>query len=927
MCNEQNKQEDEIQNCEPHKTRDISFSIIVYVDNYDVWDTLIISIQNNAAFHQGIVQVIAIDSLGDKDIRQPLGIDILNDWLIVLNQPGIDIPSSFNLSYPYISNNYVSFITTNCYYKPGALDNLVKGLKRHQESLICLNPAYINENGKQSNYLNFRGKYKKPFTVIDLEDPTKAQHFTLSFYCYFFEKKFLYPDCFDIRLPEDYGTKFLLTQLIRNPRYLLLKYSCVSYDAPESDYYNFPQQFSKSWYLASMRYLYCDIVQADSLPFLKYAVLYAIHCRFACNLNARDKEILSQEEIDEFFSLVGTALHNIDDEYIRNCNISGRHRLPNFANLNFYRLKYHDETLMPQLVRSSKNVLAVQGDMIIDSLNKEYIEIKVIYFDGTRLLMDGCFTGAYLFPTDSFEILAKVAGKFVEVRPTGTYDLNKFFNRSAKRNYTFQFCWESRNIKKAFGIKYYLKYKDVIYSLPVKFIRAQTKLTTRFSKSYWVFDNKILTFIKKTNSFMIAPLTKKKVFKREIALLLDFYKHGDETELRLKCIALRLAYWLTKPYFSRKRIWLTQDKIFKAGDNGEYFYRYVQQQKNPKIKIYYVVSKSSPDYVRLKKEFKTIVAFNSAFHRLLALHTDLFLATHVDVINCNGFYKKTQQYFKDLLNGRVVCLAHGLTIQKIAQYQNRVFDNTVLYFFASKYEVENVKHPAYDYYDDNMLQLTGHARYDGLISDEKKIILITPTWRRGITTGKASKGATYGYSKNFKNSDYFKIYNSLISDKRLLKIAQQYGYRIIYLLHPAMSPQLQDFSSNEVVSVIAATGDVSYEKILTESSLMVTDYSGVQFDFAYMQKPIIYYHPAVLPPQYEAGGLDYETMGFGPICVNHEEIIEQLCRNIENGCQMDELYRARVQDFFEYSDHNNCARIYEKVIEFQNQFEKVNKLF
>ena len=82
---------------------------------------------------------------------------------------------------------------------------------------------------------------------------------------------------------------------------------------------------------------------------------------------------------------------------------------------------------------------------------------------------------------------------------------------------------------------------------------------------------------------------------------------------------------------------------------------------------------------------------------------------------------------------------------------------------------------------------------------------------------------------------------------------------------------MDDYTPDPYVEVISSVGDMSYEKILTESSLMVTDYSGVQFDFAYMRKCLIYYHPDQLPPHYDEGGLIYSTMGFGPICTNHEQ--------------------------------------------------------
>ena len=116
---------------------------------------------------------------------------------------------------------------------------------------------------------------------------------------------------------------------------------------------------------------------------------------------------------------------------------------------------------------------------------------------------------------------------------------------------------------------------------------------------------------------------------------------------------------------------------------------------------------------------------------------------------------------------------------------------------------------------------------------------------------------------------------------------------------------------------------MNFEKILTEASLMVTDYSGVQFDFAYMRKPIVYYHPNELPPHYDAGGLQYETMGFGPICKTHEEIVTQLCNYMEKNCQIEEEYIKRANDFFAYDDYNNCERIYQSI---QNKLVENKKI-
>ena len=160
------------------------------------------------------------------------------------------------------------------------------------------------------------------------------------------------------------------------------------------------------------------------------------------------------------------------------------------------------------------------------------------------------------------------------------------------------------------------------------------------------------------------------------------------------------------------------------------------------------------------------------------------------------------------------------------------------------------------------------------------------------------------------------MYNNLINNEKLIETAKETGYRIIYLLHPAMSAQSVDFDRNDSVEIVEAAGDMSYEKILTESSLMVTDYSGVQFDFAYMRKPIVYYHPDVLPPFYEEGVFKYDTMGFGDICTNENEIIDTLCDYMKNGCKIKNDFLKRADTFFAYDDFGSCARIYNEVNNF-----------
>ena len=97
---------------------------------------------------------------------------------------------------------------------------------------------------------------------------------------------------------------------------------------------------------------------------------------------------------------------------------------------------------------------------------------------------------------------------------------------------------------------------------------------------------------------------------------------------------------------------------------------------------------------------------------------------------------------------------------------------------------------------------------------------------------------------------------------------------------------------------------------------MITDYSSVAFDFAYLHKPVIYY-------QYgddyhfniDESYFNYETMGFGEIVKTEEELVDLIIGYMENDCKIKDEYYNRINDFFIFHDTNNCKRVYDRINE------------
>lgn len=59
----------------------------------------------------------------------------------------------------------------------------------------------------------------------------------------------------------------------------------------------------------------------------------------------------------------------------------------------------------------------------------------------------------------------------------------------------------------------------------------------------------------------------------------------------------------------------------------------------------------------------------------------------------------------------------------------------------------------------------------------------------------------------------------------------------------------------------------------------------------------------------------YDTMGFGNVVYNMDDLLLKIREYLENGCLMEEKYPKRVDNFFKYHDKENSKRVYEWILD------------
>ena len=110
---------------------------------------------------------------------------------------------------------------------------------------------------------------------------------------------------------------------------------------------------------------------------------------------------------------------------------------------------------------------------------------------------------------------------------------------------------------------------------------------------------------------------------------------------------------------------------------------------------------------------------------------------------------------------------------------------------------------------------------------------------------------------------------------------------------------------------------IDYQKEFKENALLITDYSSVAYDFAFLQKPVIYTQSdrkAFFAGQmYDEGYWDYDSMGFGPVCKDYESTVNAIIAQVEAGCVLEDVYKKRIEAFYYAFDRNNCQRVFEAI--------------
>lgn len=828
--------------------------------------------------------------------------------VMVIHKENGGVASARNEGLKYIQGRYVNFLDSDDKLDRNVMSVVHTFFRKHEEETdVVAIPMFFFDGANGAHVQNNR-KFVKGTKVINLIQDWQAVQLSCS--SAFIRSEVAQEMCFDVNLAFCEDGKEIQKILLRKMTIGLVKGTSYRYRRRTQGAPSAIQSSENNiqWYMPYLKgvtefiILMC-IERREYVPkFIQYTLLYDLQWRL--KLEQIPDGVLTDEEITAYKSLLLALIQYFDDDVIMaQKDIQIEHKA------YLLKKKYGRDA---DIKWGYNDAILHYGNTYLCHLNT-----NKTYFDFISINSDSlCLEGYTVLISENYgdvQVFFDVNGEAIPCTMVPREE-KMSLGEPIYFCYGFQCKIPLEPDIERYDISLFCMVDGKRISKNKLTFGKFCPISTEYKNSYYYHSGHVLTTA--GAKLYLQKCGRKGRVQREYTYLKELWK-CNRPGCRKAIVARPLATFLQ--LFKRKKVWLISDRVNKADDNGEALFQYVTERAPKDVVAYFAISPESQDYSQLKT-FGKVIPFGGWLYKILYLMADSVISSQGEEYIFHPFQKQSILYRDMAQSQKFVFLQHGVTHNDLSAWLSRYNKNIALFVTTTRQEYKNILAGKY-HYTAKELRLTGFPRYDRLYHEEKKIITIMPTWRAYLVTGIDPKTGLRKIKPGYLESEYFAMYDKLLNSKLLFDAAEHFGYTIAFLDHPNMLCSKEMRRSDP--RLLELEIGVAYRKIFAESDLIVTDYSSVAFDFAYLRKPVIYFQEDKKEfysgaHTFEKGYFDHERDGFGPVVYSSEALVEQIITYMKNGCVVEEKYRKRIDATFPFSDQNNCQRVYEQIMGIEN---------
>ncbi len=391
-------------------------------------------------------------------------------------------------------------------------------------------------------------------------------------------------------------------------------------------------------------------------------------------------------------------------------------------------------------------------------------------------------------------------------------------------------------------------------------------------------------------------------------------------KLRAKIIASKSKY---------RGCWVLMDQDGRADDNAEHLYRYLMTTERADS-CYFVLSKKSRDWKRLKDEGFNLLAYGSDEHFAAQYNAEALLSSHADQ---HILWPAGKNGLDDLVHSEFVFLQHGVTTNDVSAWLN--FKPIRLFITCMPREAASLADPNGPYtFTAREALYSGFPRHDALLAKKERakddLILIVPTWRKYLTVENDSVGERRVKHEAFAESEFGRNWTEVLASEKLRKIAEDAGLKIMLVPHPNMAMYIEDMDIPDWIETVDVRKGVAYQDFLSRARIAITDFSSAVSDVAFLQRPVLYFQfdaDEMFKGDhvYKKGFFEFERDGFGPVVTTATQVVDHIGEVIAG--REDPVFAQRRAESFPFQDGKSCERVADAVARLKTPAPRLSPLF
>ena len=490
-------------------------------------------------------------------------------------------------------------------------------------------------------------------------------------------------------------------------------------------------------------------------------------------------------------------------------------------------------------------------------------------------------------------------------------------NRMNTENININIGEQARPIKSSFLFKYgipFIKgYRINLYTMEFDIVKLlkldiQNKLRVNYSNKYngrILYSAYDLNQGHNRNSRIIKEKGMSIYFRQTVknSMYITVREQNKYDYIQGK-IKILVAFMLSKFSFRRNLVLIFEKECSKYEESGSVLYENLIDEGYSNV--FFIIDKNNFQIKNIENKYRNNLVFKDSLkHIILFFKCKKFIGTetmgHAMQLRAANHLIVNKVQCKDII---YVFLQHGVMYMVPLNSELRTGfknQNIKIHRIVVSSELEEKHFIEKGGFKKENIYITGLAKFDRSFKNkEADKIVIMLTWRRWEANNARS---------DLQDTKYCKMLERMV-----LAIPKEYERQIVVLLHPLMK---NSFTNDKCLLKKYMNFSDSYDEVLRECSLFITDYSSMAYDAFYRGSNVIFFWEEKDECMMHYGE-DVDLMlnsenAFGDICFDVSGLKQAVQKNYKQ--EHNKVYEENYKKIVQFDDGNNTKRIINKLID------------